>query len=394
MFTRPFLALLIFHLVLLNGRAGARQAAVPQSKSGVTAAETPGQKRAPTKAGAGTANAPIQSAERRSAIVIKLKASRGQPAAGSDFGISADIENVSDQPVYLNPRGFTMTAPPELDPDGPRDWPAWLPGPVAGTRPPDDSPKWWDRAVVVAAHSKTSAFWGASNFKRFTSKSRLDGLCSLLGGNCSTLSNDTFFPPGTYTINVVGSYWDTQEGAEGKVSQHRTEISAIDLPIVAPQSTLLLGAALGGFFAFLIIPKPAKYPDAPLRKAVIYAGHLLSAMLLSVMVTILLSRLSETQFLIKISINDFWGAITVGFVVGASGLKILKKLELLDSGEETAAEKSPLKPVEIPKTNETRPPRPVEKLPTLPFEQELGRQNSAAEEPVGEAEELVSELKE
>jgi hypothetical protein len=287
-----------------------------------------------------------------------------------------------------------MTAPPELDPDGPRDWPAWLPGPIVGTQPPNDSPEWWDRAIVVAAHSKTSAFWGASNFKRFTSNSRFDGLCNLLGDNCSTLSNNTFFPPGKYTINVVGSYWDTPEGAKLKVIQHRTEISSIELPIVAPQSTLLLGAALGGLFAFLIIPKPAKYPDAPLRKAAIYTGHLLSSMLLSVMVTILLARLSETQFLVKVSINDFWGAITVGFVVGASGLRILKKMKLLGNDEEAGVEKTPRKPVEIPKADETQPPRPVEKLPARSFEQELARQNSVGEKPVEGAEELVSELRE
>ena len=38
-----------------------------------------------------------------------------------------------------------------------------------------------------------------------------------------------------------------------------------------------------------------------------------------------MSRISEAQFPVKISVNDFWGAITMGFIAGASGTAILKK---------------------------------------------------------------------
>ena len=42
--------------------------------------------------------------------------------------------------------------------------------------------------------------------------------------------------------------------------------------------------------------------------------------------TVLLARLSETQFLIRVSINDFWGAIAIGFVADLLGIKILQKI--------------------------------------------------------------------
>jgi len=283
---------------------------------------------------------PVQA---RSALVITLKASREQPAAGSDFGISADIENVSDQAVYLNPRGFTMTAPPELDPDGPADWWAWLPGLYVGNsqsvpsrtqkdnqsvpnqtqknKAPDPSPDSnYDKVVVISAHSKMSAFWRAPN----TSNPLQQFFHGLL------------FSPGKYTISVVGSYWDTADGAKLKTIEHRTEIASIELPIVASESTILFGAAVGGIFAFLLVPRTIKYPDYFPAKATIYAGHLISSVLLSVIVTILLARLSETQFLVKVSINDFWGAITIGFIVGVYGLQILKKI----LGENSPTEES------------------------------------------------------
>jgi hypothetical protein len=56
------------------------------------------------------------------------------------------------------------------------------------------------------------------------------------------------------------------------------------------------------------------------------------SILLSAIVTILLSWLSETQFLIRVSINDFWGAIAVGFVANLPGIKILQTI----SGEAPA----------------------------------------------------------
>jgi hypothetical protein len=49
-------------------------------------------------------------------------------------------------------------------------------------------------------------------------------------------------------------------------------------------------------------------------------------MLLSAIVTILLSRLSDTQFLIKVSVADFWGAIVTGLVAQYLGSKWLERL--------------------------------------------------------------------
>lgn len=430
MSTRSLLTLAMFALFLICGRTSAEQAA-PQNKPNLITGQAESKtkearvpKSAQTKAGSGTPDRQKEPDQTRSALVIKLKASREQPAAGSDFGISADIENTSDQAVYLNPQGLTMTAPPELDPGGPRDWWAWLPGTYVGTGEPspneaqkqggtEDQSSDWDKVVVIAPHSKMSAFWAANlQPQQKVTKSEL-------------FLRNLLFPPGKYTINVVGSYWDTIKGAMNKTPEHRTEIASIDLPIVAPQSTLLFGAALGGLFAFFLIPRTTKYPVGcgAGRKLAIDTGHLISAVLLSVIVTILLARLSETQFLIKISINDLWGAITVGFVVGASGIKILKTLKIGGAeGSEVAHPSTPAettiatagetKPAEarMPATAEapspksagakiaaaagTKSPKPAEELGTPPFGQVIKGREHAAQQPSVEVEEdLVAELK-
>jgi hypothetical protein len=64
------------------------------------------------------------------------------------------------------------------------------------------------------------------------------------------------------------------------------------------------------------------------------------SVLLSAMVTILLSRISETQFLIKVSITDFWGAVAIGFVANYAGAKILDRF-LPANGSSPVRDKSP-----------------------------------------------------
>jgi hypothetical protein len=285
----------------------------------------------------------------QSALLIKLKGSREQPTAGSDFGISADIENISDKYVYLNPQGLTMTAPPEVDANGPEDWPAFLPGPavaVENGKPPTP----WDRVVVLAPHSRISAFWSGNlrKLQRDQTRSRLDKVCEIFGEDCSTMVNNIAFPPGKYTITVVGSYWDSAEGAKNKETTHRTETASTDLEIVAAQATVLFGAAIGGLLAFLLIPslRPALGTEPAIYKALKLLGGLITSMLLSVVVTILLARLSQSQFLIKITVNDFWGAMTVGFIVSASGSAILRQITTLGRGTTPVPATPPAQPAQ------------------------------------------------
>ena len=53
---------------------------------------------------------------------------------------------------------------------------------------------------------------------------------------------------------------------------------------------------------------------------------LVGSILLSVIITILLSRIAETQFFIKVSVSDFWGAIAVGFLANYGGWAMLDKM--------------------------------------------------------------------
>jgi hypothetical protein len=49
----------------------------------------------------------------------------------------------------------------------------------------------------------------------------------------------------------------------------------------------------------------------------------LAAGLLGAALTIVASRLSDTQFPVKVSVSDFWGALTIGFISYFIGGRIL-----------------------------------------------------------------------
>jgi len=53
---------------------------------------------------------------------------------------------------------------------------------------------------------------------------------------------------------------------------------------------------------------------------------MLGAVLLSAIVTILLARISETQFLIRVTVADLWGAVAIGFVANYLGAELIKKM--------------------------------------------------------------------
>ena len=265
----------------------------------------------------------------KNALKVTLKASRDQAIAGSDFGITAQIENTSDQPVYVAPASFAMTAPPELDSEGPRDWLAFFPGVLSVS-----GQQYHDTVIVIEPGSNISAFW-SGNIQHSQIQGPKPGLllwaCTRFGIDCPELIRGLGFSPGKYTLTIVGSYWDTYEGAKDKSIERHTQATELQEQINAPKSVILLGAAIGGAIAFLLLTKVQ--PSAPSGWArVRWVPGLLSAVLLSTIVTILLARLSQSQFIISVTVNDFWGAVAVGFIIAASGPTILQKFTTLVSG--------------------------------------------------------------
>lgn len=251
-----------------------------------------------------------QSSANANALKITLIASREQAVAGTDFGITAWVENVSTKPVYFKPSSFSMVAPPELDPGTSSEW--WPLFPLIQDPNVDktDWGKYFATVVTLTPRSKIPAFW--SGRLRSSETSGLKGFLRNLN-----------FSPGKYTLTVCGRYWDTPEGPTNKAAEPQTQSAELQEIINAPQGTILFGAALGGCFAFLLVWRinPSMYSPWEQRPWI----GLVSSILLSIIVTILLARLSDSQFFIRVTVNDLWGAMAVGFIGAASGPAILQK---------------------------------------------------------------------
>jgi hypothetical protein len=321
-----FVSFCIF-LTLSVGLAAAQtnQKDTAQTKQKVAAQTNPKDAAQMNQKGVGS----FVAASNKNALKITLKASRDQAIAGSDFGITAQIENTSDKAVYIAPASFAMTAPPELDSEGPRDWLAFFPGVLTVSGQPYD-----DTVIVIEPGSNISAFWSGNiqHSQRATPQpGLLSFFCGRFGIDCPELIRGLGFSPGKYTLTIVGSYWDTYEGARNKSIERHTQATELLEQINAPQSVILFGAAIGGAIAFLLLTKVQ--PSAPTGWAPVrWIPGLLSAVLLSMIVTILLARLAQSQFIISVTVNDFWGAVAVGFVVAASGPTILQKFTALVRG--------------------------------------------------------------
>lgn len=263
----------------------------------------------------------------KSAISITLIPSREQAVAGSYFGITARVENISEKPVYFTPKSFTMTPPPELDPDGPSDWQAFF----ADIQVPGvdtNSEEYWtlhdNTVIALTPGSNVSAFWSGRFHRPETSAFR-------------QFVRSLSFAPSRYTLTVVGAYWDTPDGPTNKAAAWHTQTAEMNEVISAPQSVILFGAGIGGVFAFLLVWRFNKS---------LYSGWgrgnvvgMLSAISLSIIVTILIARLSDSQFIIRVTVNDLWGAMAVGFIGAASGPAILQKFVSAMRGEPAPGDK-------------------------------------------------------
>lgn len=254
-----------------------------------------------------------------SAIRITLVPSREQAVASSDFGIKARVENVSSQNVYFTPRSFSLVAPPELDPGLSSEWFPLFPliqNPNAESDKVDWE-KYYTTVVVLTPGSSIPAFWNGK--LKVPETSGIKGFMRGLN-----------FTPGQYALTVTGRYWDVPDGPTNPNAVSHTQTAELQEVMGAPKITILIGAALGGLFAFLLVWKvdPSRYSGWEPRT---WMG-VLSSILLSIIVTILLARLSDSQFFIRVTVNDLWGAMAVGFIGAALGPTILDKFIKLFQG--------------------------------------------------------------
>ena len=255
-------------------------------------------------------------------ISVDIESSRPQLVAGEALGVVARIKNISKSNVYIREDSFTLTLPLELEGKfgNVNGYYAYFP---TETHEGTSNTDYYKGTLKLDPGDTYSAFWTRTNTDYSSSQ------IIYVIEQITTQFQYVFFYPGKYSITLTAKYWTDPTFPSDK---YRTLTKNIVLPVVAPLFVILFGASLGGLIAYFILPQTkgqfAEEKSFYMRALKRVPGMLGSA-LLSVIVTIVLSRVSETQFLISVTINDVWGAIVTGFAANYAGIKILEKLNVM-----------------------------------------------------------------
>jgi hypothetical protein len=285
-------------------------------------------------------------------IDIKIETFRKQIVPGTFLGVVADITNNSSDSVYLREIDVQLLLPPEADrPDvGINSTDGWFPTERLEAEP---------HVICLKPNETYRIFWGQDPNRTINTGDSSKQVGEKKSGKLSFVGRTWWwfqryvqfigFTPGAYPITVEAKYWD-QRQFEG--CDYHTAVATKAVEYVAPQKIIILGAILGGLIFTILAAVRAKEnvingrPTMPWHIAKTFGKVnliVVGSILLSVIITILMSRVSETQFFIKVTVSDFWGAIAVGFLANYGGWALLDKMVPGKSKEGETTKKSRIK---------------------------------------------------
>jgi hypothetical protein len=279
-------------------------------------------------------------------VKVTISTSRTEVTNEGGYGIFADLQNLDAVPLTLRAAETMLVVQPELGDDHHRIFA------VAGFYPTEErfgnSDKQAVREIVVQPKEHYVAFWditGRHHGDEATVPGSMWERLPSVSGPFNYVIERLAFVPGNYAFVVVGKAYRNVNGA--METTYHTYTDQVKLHVGLTQIDAMLAAMLGGVLGYLVVGLReggdfSKYtflggqtrrPDgtsaglfAVFKPWLIVGRSLISAALVSAVVTILLSRISDTQFPIKVSVADFWGALTVGFVAFFVGNKLIDRI--------------------------------------------------------------------
>jgi hypothetical protein len=271
-------------------------------------------------------SAPTGGIEGPAYLKITLDASRSPIAMDTEAGLSAEIKNVSRVPVRLfeNETIFITTPETRIYGDGPHVILGCATFPTQGNVRPAERPARGYELLMQPGDSYR-VFWDMSvngcTGQRQAKRRFWNGPLAWAEEKWQRIA----FRPGTYKIYIDVLFYPEDQPVYRSMTEMR------EAQVSASQQMILLGAFLGGVLAYVIklyygVDTTLKIRmENPLLRRILGYTEWLSAGIFGAGMAILASRLSDA-FPVKISADDFWGAITLGFVFQWVGVKLLEKL--------------------------------------------------------------------
>jgi hypothetical protein len=147
------------------------------------------------------------------------------------------------------------------------------------------------------------------------------------------------FSPGIYKFPVVVNYWeDSDRALHNDLSMARVETAELSLPLSVPISAITSGAFLGGMLAFVLGFTPRTRAAA--KSMGIKVWRVIRSGLLGVVVVVAIQRLAGASLPVTVTVNDFLGAICIGFIGGVTGESFLERIFQKRRQEEELARKA------------------------------------------------------
>jgi len=252
-------------------------------------------------------------------IDIKLFTSRESPVAGELWSMSGNIHNRSTKPFWIVNVHTVYTPAPEM-------WGLKSRRGSIGAFFPTIIDRIHHEVVRIDPGASYSVIW------KITPLDEKDLTMGLFREISAILRNYAFFRPNNFITSATVHIWtippefDNDKVINLGSSYPVSTIKEVNLD--ASPWVIIVGAAIGALFMYIL---QIIFGNSPLPSD--YLGYLkllfvgpFSAILLSSISTVLLSRLASLDFVVSIKIKDIWGAIASGFVIQYAGYPWLESV--------------------------------------------------------------------
>jgi len=266
--------------------------------------------------------------EQLPSVKLTLQPSRRQLPIGAPWSITGLLENQSAAPIYIVNRFTALTLPAEIAGTRVTTVPATFPttdGALAQSAPAY-------QVIRVFPQHTYPIVW---HVEPLTSVYRITELLASGAPNWpqlfpmlwSDIRQMLFFHPHPYQLAATVHYWKTnpqayldclqQPAHPVDVSTAPSVMTTLVVELEAATWVILFGAWLGSIAAYLFLVCMRKRPWS--------ISGFLGACLLGPTVALFLKRLGDAAFVVTINVNDFWGAIVIGYIAQYIGLQIIDR---------------------------------------------------------------------